>query len=112
MQKLVAALAPFHPRPRGFPPELPFLWDQATLANSTILTLSTELGMLDLIAEVPGVGTYEEAIAGCVELELFGHLVLTLDLPTLIVAKKATGRPKDLLALPELESLLEATDDP
>jgi hypothetical protein len=39
-----------------------------------------------------------------------GLEVWTLDLPSLIRAKRAAGRPKDLLALPELESLLDAAD--
>jgi len=37
--------------------------------------------------------------------------VWTLDLPSLIRAKRAAGRPKDLLVLPELESLLDAAAD-
>ena len=32
-----------------------------------------------------------------------------LDLPALIAAKRATGRPKDRDQLPELEALLELT---
>jgi hypothetical protein len=36
---------------------------------------------------------------------------LTLDLPGLIKAKRAAGREKDLAALPELESLLEADSE-
>jgi hypothetical protein len=32
------------------------------------------------------------------------------DLPSLIRVKRAAGRPKDLAALPELESLLEALE--
>ena len=38
----------------------------------------------------------------------FERRFLTLDLPGLILAKRAAGREKDLLALPELESLLDA----
>ncbi|MBL8229124.1 MAG: hypothetical protein JNL98_11630 [Bryobacterales bacterium] len=89
LRRLAGALAPFHPRPRGFPDGLPFVWDATTLANGTILTLTTDLGTLDLLAEVSGIGTYEEATA----------------------AKKSAGRPKDLLMLPELEGLLEASED-
>jgi hypothetical protein len=40
--------------------------------------------------------------------EVFEHTVLTLDPPALIESKKAAGRSKDILALFELESLLEA----
>jgi len=109
--KLVALLAPLHPRPRGFDDSLPFIWDAATLANSTILTLKTDLGILDLLAEVTGIGTYREVRAASVEFEAFGRHILALDLPALIRAKKAAGRPKDLLILPELESLLEAAEN-
>jgi hypothetical protein len=38
----------------------------------------------------------------------FDRIVWTLDLPALISAKRAAGREKDLLVLPELESLLES----
>jgi len=37
--------------------------------------------------------------------------VWTLDLPSLIRAKRAAGCLKDLLVLPELASLLEAAND-
>jgi len=40
----------------------------------------------------------------------FDRQVRTLDLRSLIAAKRAAGRDKDLLALPELESLLEAQE--
>lgn len=50
LRHLVAALAPFHPRPRGFPEGLPFVWDDATLRNATVLTLQTDLGEIDLLA--------------------------------------------------------------
>lgn len=108
LEKLAAALAPYRPRPRGFPPELPFLWDTATLANGTIFTLTTDLGTIDLLAEVPGVGGFPEVLAVSVEVDAFHRRLRTLDLPSLIRAKKAAGRPKDLLVLPELEALLEA----
>src|SRR4051812_7171483 len=63
LKRLAAALAPFHPRPQSFPAELPFLWDEATLRNSTVFTLSTDLGLIDLLAEVSGIGGYQEALA-------------------------------------------------
>ena len=44
-------------------------------------------------------------------LRAFDRDVWTLDLPGLIRAKRAAGRPKDLLVLPELESLLGAAGD-
>jgi len=34
-----------------------------------------------------------------------------VDLPTLIQLKRAAGRPKDILALAELEAILEASSE-
>lgn len=108
LRRLAAALAPFHPRPRGIPGDLPFLWDATTLANGTVFTLVTDLGIIDLLAEVTGIGAYKEAHDASIEVEAFQRRVRTLDIRALIRAKKAAGRPKDLLLLPELEGLLEA----
>jgi hypothetical protein len=58
LKRLVAAPAQFHPRPQGFPAELPFVWDPATLRNTTVLTLKTDLGEIDLLAEVSGLGSW------------------------------------------------------
>jgi hypothetical protein len=107
---IVAALAPFHPRPQGFPAGLPFVWDAAMLRNSTVLTLQTDLGEIDLLAEVAGLGGWDEVKAGSMLVEAFERSISILDLPSLIRAKRAAGREKDLAALPELESLLEASE--
>ena len=111
LRKLAGVLAPYHPRPRGFPPNLPFVWDAATLANGTVFTLTTDLGSIDLLAEVAGIGAYAEAYTASVEVNAFDRRVRALDLRALIEAKKAAGRKKDLLILPELEGLLEAQQD-
>lgn len=110
ISRIVKALAPFRPRPRGFPKELPFLWDVTTLRNSTILTLQTELGEIDLLAEVSGLGTFEVIRPQSLEVQAFERAVFTLDLPSLIRAKKATGREKDISHLSELEGLLESDE--
>jgi predicted nucleotidyltransferase len=41
------------------------------------------------------------------EVEMFGHPFRVIALEKLIAAKRAAGRTKDLLALPELEAILE-----
>jgi hypothetical protein len=84
LSRLTRGLAPFHPRPRGFPAEVPFVWDEATLRNATVLTLQTDLGELDLLAEVAGLGSFDEVRANAIEVEAFGRKILALDLPGLI----------------------------
>ncbi len=108
LRRLAAALAPFHPRPRDFPPGLPFVWDERTLSHGNIFTLDTDVGQIDLLAEVTGLGSYDDAMRHSIEVEAYGCHVRTLDLPSLIQAKRATGRVKDQLVIPELESLLDA----
>jgi hypothetical protein len=106
--RLASTLAPFHPRLRGLPEGLPFIWDEHTLRNGTVFTLMTDLGDIDLFGEVRGLGSFDEVVACSEMVEAFDRSVRTLDLKSLIKAKRALGRPKDLMALPELESLLEA----
>ena len=110
LRRLARALAPYHPRLRGLPEGLPFIWDESTLRNGTVFTLVTDLGDIDLLGEVSGLGSFEEVKAGSYVAEAFGRQVRTLDLKSLIKAKRAAGRDKDLRVLPELESLLEAEE--
>ena len=110
-RRLAAALSPFQPRPREFPAELPFIWDASTLNNGTLFMLSTTLGSIDLLAELSGFGSYRQVKASAKQVKAFDRFVWTLDLRGLIDSKRAAGRPKDLLALPELESLLETLED-
>ena len=106
LNRVVAAISPFHPRPSDGTAGLPFVWDEA----ASNLSLSTDLGKIDLLAEVSGVGTFDDARANAVMMPAFEREVWTLDLPALIASKRAAGRPKDLNLIPELESLLEATE--
>jgi hypothetical protein len=108
LKRLAAALAAFHPRLRDLPEDLPFVWDKATLRNAAFLTRSTDLGAIDLLAEVTGLGSFAEVKANSISVQAFDREVWTLDLPALIRAKRAAGRAKDLQVLPELEGLLEA----
>lgn len=111
LKKIVAALERFKPRLRGFPADLPFVWDERTLQNGTNFTLETEIGDIDLLGEVAGVGSYIEVLNNSATLKLFGDDVRVLSLDGLIKAKKAAGRPKDLFVLPQLETLQEALSE-
>ena len=51
--RLAAALALHEPYLRGAPPGLPFRWDAETIRRGLNLTLSTKLGPLDLLGDVP-----------------------------------------------------------
>ena len=64
--------------------------------------MTTTLGDLDLLGEMTGGGTYEQVIEHTVSLNVFGREIKVLDLPALIRAKRAAGRPKDLETIAEV----------
>lgn len=107
MARLAESLSTFHPQLRGAPPGLPFIWDVETIKHGLNFTLRTDLGDLDLFGEIPGVGSFEQVRAASVMVKLFGVECAVLSLDGLIAAKRAAGRAKDMLALPELEALRE-----
>jgi hypothetical protein len=109
LQRLAETLSPLNPQLRGAPDGLPFVWDAETLRRGLNFTLRTDLGDLDLIGEAPGVGSYEQARRASVTLPLFGVECAVLSLDGLIAAKRAAGRAKDKLVLPELEALRDLT---
>ena len=104
--RLVAALKPCSPYLRGAPPGLPFDWSEATIERGLNFTLTTALGDIDLLGEITGGGDYDALVPHSVDVEIFGCRCRCLDLPGLIRAKRAAGRPKDLETLAELEALL------
>jgi len=107
IDRLVAALKSEKPYLRGAPPGLPFLWDRSTLTRGLNFTLTTSLGDIDLLGEIPGGGTYQELKENAIGLSVFETECLCLGLMQLIRAKRAAGRPKDLEALAELEAIAE-----
>ena len=108
LERLAAAMRALRPRLRGAPEGLPFVLDPQTLRNGLNFTLRTDLGDLDLLSEISGVGAYPEVRAAAVEVALFGRSFAVLSLEALIRAKQAAARPKDLLSLQELKALWEA----
>jgi len=107
LQRLVSALGSHRPYPRGAPPGLPFAFDAQTLRNGANFTLQTDLGAIDLLAEITGGGNYHDLLPSTLVLNAFGRTVRCLTLSKLIDVKRAAGRPKDFEAIAELEILLE-----
>lgn len=105
--KMVDALSNAEVYLRGAPPGLPFKFDVETVTRGMNFTLTTAHGALDTLGAIAGGGNYDDLLPHTIELELFGSRCRCLDLPTLILAKRAAGRPKDLEAVAELEVLRE-----
>jgi predicted nucleotidyltransferase len=92
---------------RGAPKDIPFILDEETLQRGMNFTFDTDIGSIDLLGEVRGVGGYAECLQNSNEMELFGYPFRVLALRELIASKRAAGRRKDLVVLPELEAILE-----
>lgn len=107
VRRLATALAGYQPYLRGAPAGLPFRWDETTIWHGLNFTLTTSLGAVDLLGEIVGCGSYDDLLPHCVQIPVAGIECLCLDLETLIAAKRAAGRPKDLEAIAELEALFE-----
>jgi len=111
--RLVSALKPLHPRLRvgRSGEELAFTFDVRTIENGMNFTLVSDAGNIDLIGRVEGFVDYDHLKQFSEVMELHDGSVRVLTLDGLVVSKKAAGRPKDRLVLPELEALREAQQD-
>ncbi|MCU1310330.1 MAG: hypothetical protein JWO20_1455 [Candidatus Angelobacter sp.] len=107
LKRLATALDPYHPRLRGAPASVPFFLDQRTLSQGMNFTLETDLGDIDLMGDLSGVGQFPEVARDAVIVPLHGVSCQVASLDVVIRSKRAAGRPKDLAALPELEALKE-----
>jgi hypothetical protein len=107
MKRLAPALAPYHRGLRGAPTGSPFTLDERALAQGMNFTFQTDFGDIDLLGELSGVGQFPELIRDAVLIDLLGMPVRVASLDALIRSKRAAGRTKDLLSLPELEALQE-----
>ena len=105
--RLADALRSVNATLRGAPKDLAFLLDEETLRCGLNFTFDTDIASIDILGEVKGVGNYEECLKDSNELELFDIPCRVISLEKLIAAKRSAGRPKDLVALVELEAILE-----
>lgn len=113
IQRLVAAIKPFHPRLRGVADAVPFRFSAQTLMRGCNFTFVTDAGDLDLLGHVTGLGDYDAMTASAIKLPMFGCPILVMDLDDVIKSKRAAGRPKDRAVLPVLEETarLRHSDD-
>lgn len=112
IRRLTSALLPYHPRLRGAPEGLPFMFDEETIRRGLNFTLSTDLGDVDFLGEVAGLGSYAAVRAESEKIEAFGRSFDVLSIAGLLRAKRATGRKRDKEAIHVLESLLAIKKKP
>lgn len=100
LRKLFENLHPFH---RQTPQRISFFdfTDQAQDLNN--LYLQTDLGILDIVSTVSGVGDFNRVKEKALEVPLFGHKCKLISIDDLIKCKLTLKRPKDLACAQELE---------
>jgi predicted nucleotidyltransferase len=69
------------------------------------LYLETEMGMVDILSSVLGLGDFHRLNAQAEELEVDGRKFRIISLGDLITAKDAMGRDKDKLVAKELRAI-------
>lgn len=67
----------------------------------------TDLGNLDVIREVKGIGDYYDVLKNSDEMDIYEGKCRVISLEDLIKAKKALGRHRDLVTAMELEAIRE-----
>jgi predicted nucleotidyltransferase len=104
-KRITRALAHFKPRLRDMPEGLKSPFGEQSLAQGTNFTLTTDLGNLDLLGEMSGVGGYAQIVGDAKTMNLGGIVCKVASLETVIRSKEAADRPKDRATLPELKAL-------
>lgn len=103
--RIIQALRDLEPRFRMHPAKPPLPEQAAQLAGFRNLCLVTQPGVIDILSEVTGVGSYDDVEQHSVTMDLGGFQCRVLDLETLIIAKRAAGRNKDMRTVTELEAI-------
>lgn len=96
LERLGGVLVELGARLRGVEDDVPFVPDARTLKRTTILTLDTPLGSIDLLVDPEGAARYEamRERADVVDLDGIEFRVVSLD--DLLSMKRAAGRPQDI----------------
>jgi len=107
IQRLCRVLAPHCPIIRSAFNDIAHL-----LANNQQSeSFSTDFGKIDMLANVSGLGDYNDVTQFATTVELEGVVVQALTLDGLIKAKEAANRPKDQAHLITLRALKQMEDE-
>ncbi len=102
LQQSVAGLHAVH---RMTPKRRPLELTEQTCGQFKNLYLDTDLGQLDCVSFIAGVGDYEKVRKASEEIEVEGVRLRVLGVEGLIEAKKAMGRERDRQAVLQLEAI-------
>jgi hypothetical protein len=107
VRRIEAALQDLHPVHRFTTNKLPLAATRDSFGEMNNLYLETDLGKLDCLGEVAGVGNFEAVLRNSVIANFTFGTFRFLDLDTLIASKRAAGREHDLAAVRQLLAIRE-----
>jgi len=103
--RLRVALVDWNPKHRMTPQRLSFLVYPPADQSVQNLYLQTDMGVVDVLSSVLGVGDFERLKQSAETVEIDGCRFRVMSLNDLIAAKEAMGREKDLLTVKELRAI-------
>jgi hypothetical protein len=107
LRRIEAAVQDLHPHHRLTANKLPFELTDELCTRLKNLYLQTDLGKLDCLSDVKGIGSYEDALKRSVVCKLSYGEFRMLELDALIAAKEAVGREHDMAAVRQLRAIKE-----
>lgn len=107
LRRIEKAVNGFNPRHRLTANKLPLELTDELAGRLKNLYLQTDLGILDCLSEVAGVGDYYACVERSVTRQLSYGSFRILNLEAIIAAKEAAGREKDLVAVKQLRAIHE-----
>ena len=108
--RIEAAVRDLHPRHRLAANKLPLEPTPHLVASLNNLDLQTDLGKLDCLSEVAGIGPYDEVLKQSILAKFSYGDFRFLNLDALIAAKESAGREKDLMAVRQLRAIKERNE--
>jgi hypothetical protein len=108
LMRIEKAFADLHPAHRSRP-DLPLQLTPEQCLRLKNLYLKTDLGAIDCLGEVLGVGNFDEVVKRSVEVELPCGKCRVLDIDALIRAKEAMDRDHDRITVRHLKEIKRRT---
>jgi hypothetical protein len=110
VRRIESSVKDLHPVHRLTANKLPLETTRSSYASLRNLYLQTDMGKLDCLSEVLGIGNYEEVLKQSISHTMsFGEFRM-LNLDALIASKSAAGRGKDLDAVRLLRAVKERNE--
>jgi len=107
LRRLEAAVGDLHPVHPQTPQKLAFVLNDRLLRELRNIYLRTDLGVIDCLSEVAGIGGYDAVRQASVPVALSFGQCRMLSLDALIRSKETLGREQDLAALRQLRAIRE-----